>query len=127
MRALEIAIFLLMISASISLVNSMGILDNTYVYNDNTPYRFWTVSNLTDFQTDNPTILDQVVVYVQFLIASILWIVNIIATTIFIYPVLVDAFGVPGALSLFLQLGIWLNWVIGFVQWRRGASVEGLR
>ena len=127
MRAVEISLFLIFLSASIGLMNGIGVFDSHYGYEERAPYMFWSVSNLTQFQDENPSLWDQVVVYVQFTIQAIFWIATILFTVIAIYPALVNTFHVPAALSILLQIGLWAIYIIGYVQWKRGASIEGLR
>lgn len=127
MRALEITIFIVLLSASIGFLNAMNAFDNPYVESDSSQYSMWSVSNLSSFDNQNPSILDQAGMLLNFAIMAITWVITIVLTIIVIFPTLVNTFHIPMALSALLQVGVWMVYVIGIVQWQRGASVEGLR
>ena len=127
MRGLEIAILVIFISASIGFLGQIGIFGTQYGYEERGPYMFWTVSNLTAYQDKDLSVFDQVKLYIQFTIDSILWLAQIMFSIIVIYPVLVDTFHVPAAAATVISLGVWMSIVLGYAQWRAARSTEGLR
>ncbi len=128
-RALDIAIYLIIIQATIVFVNNLGIFDEDYYANQNNTYTEYRIGS-TDkevykAQIEEPSLIDKGIYLVEIAIGGLFAILEILIAVFVILPTLIRDFGVPAGLSVLLQVGIWVIYYIGWYQYRSGKSLEG--
>ena len=129
-RAIDIAIFVLILNASVVFVADVELFDANYL--DQTDlsrnqYSSYTIEdNLSEFEnvSANPSTWDYFKMSVAWAIEAFVWFIKIVFAVVFIYPVLVEVFGIPGVLSGFLQIGIYSIYLVGLFQWKAKISAK---
>ena len=130
MRAIEIAIFVLILNAAVVFVGDVDLFDNNYLEQSDlsrNQYSTYTIEgNLSEYgnASVNPSTWDYFKMSIAWAIEAMIMFVKIVFSVVFIYPVLVKVFGVPGVLSAFLQVGIWALYLIGLAQWKSKVSTK---
>jgi|SRR3990172_10619414 len=130
MRALDIAIALVLIQASIGLINEFHIFDGgsgvNYYENDTARYREYNITNLEDSAKDiqSTNTWDNIMGGVGLVGSAVSLIYQIFVSILFIYPALANNFGIPSQISGVLQIGIWFMYAIGIFQVLTGKSTK---
>ena len=92
-------------------------------------YSSYTIEeNLSEYgnASANPSTWDYFKMSVVWAIEAMIMFVKIVFSVVFIYPILVKVFGVPGVLSGFLQIGVWSLYLIGIAQWKAKVSTKNM-
>lgn len=127
-RALDIAIFLIILQATIGFVNSLGMFDYDYYATQNNTYTQYTVQDLEEYETmaQNPGVSDYVSLAVDLAWEGIIIIAKVFFSVVLILPTLVSVFEIPTALAALIQGLVYFVYIIGWAQWKSGKSMEGI-
>ena len=119
-RASEITLFLIILQASIGFVDAIGLFDQSYlaVPSNNASYTLTDLEEYTAVQ--NPGIVDELVLMAHWAIESFMIGIKVILTVVFVLPMLINTFGVPSALALFIQAGIYYIYGTWYAQYKSG-------
>ena len=132
MRAVDLAIFILILNAAVVFVADVGLFDDNYLEQSDlsrNQYSSYTIEgNLSEYGnvSANPSNWDYFKTAVVWTIEAMIMFIKIVFSVVFIYPVLVKVFSIPPVLSLFLQVGIYSVYIIGYAQWKSGKSVRNM-
>lgn len=126
MRAFEIALFLVMITAGFTIISSLGIFPVNVVPVPESMFGSYTVDSLSQFPT-NPSPIDYFFLMVILIVDSIKWALTVLLSITVFYPFLMVALGIPAALAIPLNAGVWFVVVIAIVQIWRAISVDIMR
>lgn len=126
MRAMQIFFFILAVNAAIGMVNAVGLFNDPYMVEASGEEIRYSVSDLSDMAGAGaePTLIDYTVMRVTWVWEAVLFIVKFIGAFVFIYPVLVEQFMIPAAVSVFLQGLIYVVYVWGWIQFRTNRSFQ---
>lgn len=135
MRAFDIALFIILLEATIGFSNALGIWEENYYQAPNNTYTNYKVADLNTYNNatvvSEPALIDRFVKGASDLIGSIavgLWgLFTIIFSIIYIYPELIKLFGIPSALGTFMQVGIYVIYLVGLYQWKSNKGVDNYR
>ena len=131
MRALEITIWMLMILTAPTLVYSMGFMpQNTTTCTTLDCQARITIFNMAnstqlqeiDLSNTNPAFMvwDAMTFGLTFIVYAAFWMLYLLSTIVLVGPALNSMFHVPAALASWLGVGIWLLWILAYVQYKRG-------
>ena len=129
-RAIDIAVFVLILNAAVVFVGDVGLFDDNYLEQSDlarNQYSSYTIEgNLSEYGNASAGIStwDYFKMSVVWAIEALIMFVKIVFSVVFIYPILVKVFGVPEVLSLFLQGAIYSIYLIGIAQWKSGKSTK---
>lgn len=128
MRAWEIAKLLIIIQATIGFCNGIGLFEQSYYTTQTDEYSTYEIGNLEDFNrsTGQTGILNQFDSMVGLVAGGFMIIWKIIEAIVFIYPTLVNIFGVDASLAALGQCAIYLEVAIGVAQWWSGRYVDSM-
>ena len=132
LRAVDLAIFILILNASVVFVADVGLFDDNYLEQGDlarNQYSSYTIAdNLSGYGNISQTssTWDYFKTSIVWAVEALIMFVKIVFSVVFIYPVLVKVFGVPEVLSGFLQCGIYFLWILGYAQWKKGLSLKGM-
>lgn len=126
MRAFEIALFLVMVTAGFTIITSLGIFSTDAVPVDSGMFSGYTVNSLSQFPKD-PSPVDYFFLMVTLIVLSIKWALTVLLSIVIFYPYLMTALGIPAALAIPLEAGLWFVFVIAIVQIWRSQSVDIMR
>ena len=119
-RASDITLFLILLQASVGFVDATGMFSEHYIdvpSND----ADYTLDDLGEYSAPtDPGILDEIMLAAHWMVESFLIGIKILFTVIFVFPTLVNTFGVPVALSLFIQAGIYYVYATWYAQFKSG-------
>ena len=125
MRAYDMALILIILQASIGFVNGLGIFDRDYYATQNNTYTQYRVANLTEYNpSEGEGLADYVADLARWVVDGLKLLFKVVGAVFIIYPTLTDTFGVPSGLSILLQGGIYVIYIMGWVQWK---SNKGMR
>ena len=119
-RASDITLFLILLQASIGFVDATGMFTEHYmdVPSNDADY---TLDDLGEYSAPtDPGILDEIMLAAHWMVESFLIGIKILFTVIFVFPTLVTTFGVPIALSVFIQAGIYYVYASWYAQFKSG-------
>jgi hypothetical protein len=130
MRALEISIALILLLTAPTLIQAMGVVPAstttcTAVECRAQQYVQGAVSNFTFAEVKpDASLLDWGVTVltmaVEFPLYAMFWMLYFLSMIAFVSPALQNVYHVPAALANYLQIGIWMLWMIAYIQWKRG-------
>jgi hypothetical protein len=126
MRAFEIALFLVMIAAGFTIISSLEIFPADVVPVPAGMFAPYTVTELSKFPT-SPGLIDYFFLMVTLIVNSILWAMTVLLTIVIFYPFLMSVLGIPAALAIPLNAGVWFVFVIAIVQIWRSQSIDIMR
>lgn len=126
MRAYEIALFIVMVAAGFGIISSLDIFPADAIPIDSSLFTPYTVSALSNFPT-HPSLVDYFFLMVTLIVNTIMWAMTILLTITIFYPYLSTVLGIPEALSIPLNAGIWFVFVIAIVQVWRSQSIDIMR
>lgn len=126
MRAFEVALFLVMITAGFTIVSSLGIFSSEVVPVDESMFGGYTVDSLSQFPRD-PSPVDYFFLMVTLIVLSIKWALTVLLSIVIFFPYLMAVLGIPAALAIPLNAGLWFIVVIAIVQIWRSQSVDIMR
>jgi len=69
--------------------------------------------------------LDEAILFIRWGIDAFFIVIKIVFTVIFVLPTLVNSFGIPLEISVFLQAGIYFYYALFYAQWKSGKGFEG--
>ena len=127
-RAIDLAIFILILNAAVVFVADVDLFDANYLEQGDlarNQYSSYTIEeNLSEYgNASSISTWDYFKMSVVWAIEAMIMFVKIVFSVVFIYPILVKVFGVPGVLSGFLQVGVWAIYIVGIFQWK--AKISG--
>ncbi len=130
MRSIEYTIWTIFIICSPALLQSMGMMHDTntcttagcqasaFLYN------MTNVSSLQEvsLNTTDPGSLawTSLTLGVSFVIFSVFWVLYLLSVIVLAWPAILSMFGVGNPLGNYLFIGIWIIWILGIVQIKRG-------
>lgn len=125
MRAIEIAIFLIVLQASVGFVSGLDLFstgldagDNQFsAYGDDTQ---WDAASETE---TSDSIMDYATITAKMTIGALQKIVGILSAIFVIYPVLVTTFMIPAPVAAILQVMIYAIYGIAYIEYRRGMDI----
>lgn len=129
-RAIDLAIFVLILNAAVVFVADVELFDANYLEQSDlsrNEYSSYTIEdNLSEFGNASASLSnwDYFKMSVAWAIEALIMFIKIVFSVVFIYPVLVEVFGVPDVLSGFLQIGVWALYLIGLAQWKSKVSAK---
>lgn len=126
MRAFEIAFFLVMVAAGFSIISSLQIFPADVVPVQESMFAPYSVNVLENFPA-SPGIIDYFFLMVTIVVNSIRWAMTVLLTILIFYPYLMQVLGIPAALAIPLNVGIWFVFVIAIVQIWRSQSIDIMR
>jgi len=130
MRALDIAIALVLLQASIGFINGLHIFDQgtdvIYYENDTARYREYNITSLEGAVKDvgETSVWDNILGGIGLVGSAVTLMYQMFVTVIFIYPALAHNFGVPAGISTVLQAAIWFTYALGIFQILTGRSTK---
>jgi hypothetical protein len=138
MRAFEISMLLIFVLTAPSVIQAMGVVPpvSTTCTTMDCQART-TILNLAnstslkevDFAASpGQAAWDLVTLTVTFPIYAFFWMLYFLSLIVFIGPALQSMFGVPAAIATYLNVGVWIIWLIAYIQWKRGGiGIDGYR
>jgi len=126
MRAFQIALIIIMLQSSIAFTNELGIFDDNFITSPDNEYVSYTVEDVQELSgiSEDPGLYDYSVAFVKWSFQALLIFLKIIGAIAFTYPLLVNALGMPEALSGFIQVGIYIIFAWNYAEWKRGISTK---
>lgn len=119
MKAYEIALFIIILSASIGFMNNIGVFgieqQTAAPESEFTERNISNLENLTQNQSE-ASVLEKTTVSIHWLFRGLSMMLDIVGAIFFLYPTLDNVFGIPGSISALLQSAIWVVYVVGIVQ-----------
>lgn len=129
MRAFQIALFLMILQASVVFVNDSGIFDQNYLENstiaENT-YSTYTLTNLSEYTGNTTTVSswDYFTLSARWIIDGFFMIIKAFIGVVFIAYTLITIFSVPVPLAGFLQVGVYFIYYWGYMEWKSGKTTK---
>ncbi len=124
MRAYDIAMWLIILQASIGFINAIGLFETQYYATPQNAYNY-EIQDLDEYKvlTDNPGVLDYTRMGINWAWEGLVVIFKIIFSIVIIYPMLIKEFGIPAVLSVFLQATVYVVYAVGYKQWKSGKGM----
>jgi len=128
MRAYQIILFLILLQASIGFVNQIDFFgDQKQFYT--TPQNEWTTKNVTQLgqyatEGNETNIVDTFAQGVMWGWEMLILFIQIIFSIVIVLPALIKVFAIPWQLASFIQIGIWVIYVWGLVQFKSGKATK---
>lgn len=129
LRAFDIIFIIILIQASIGFTNGIGLFEEPAYATPHNKVSGWNISvigNATGDTGEGKTgigkVYDQISTLARWAWECLFIFLNIVLAIIYVYPTLVDTFNLPNELSVFLQIGIYVLYVWGFMQYKSGKS-----
>lgn len=125
MRAIEIAIFLIVLQASVGFVSGLDLFSTGLDAGENqyTDYGDDTQWDREEDATTTPGVIDTASVAIDMTIGALLKVIEILGAIFIIYPVLVTTFMIPAPVAAILQVMIYAIYGIAYVEYRRGMDI----
>jgi len=130
MRALEISIFLIMVLTAPSLVYAMGVIPveqqvctSLDCQARETIYDMASNFELKQIDMDaspGQIAWDVITLTITFPVFALFWMLYFLSLVVLIGPALVSMFHIPQIMATYLNIGVWILWLIAYVQWKRG-------
>lgn len=120
MRAIEIAVFLILLQASIGFVSGMGIFEPD-LYVESNQFTEWGIDNFDDEFA--PGSQSSLTASIELLIQSVGMIASMMLAVLIIYPLLVGTFFVPATVAALIQVGIYAVYLLGGIEFMSGRSL----
>lgn len=138
MRAFEVSMLLIFILTAPSVIQAMGVgpaVATTCTTVDcQARTTILNLANSTSLKevdlTASPgqAAWDIVTLTVTFPIYAFFWMLYFLSLIVFIGPALQSMFYVPAAIATYLNVGVWMIWIIAYIQWKRGGiGIDGFR
>ena len=129
MRAFEIFMLMACITAAFAVVNSIGIFPDNYVTPDSSLTEGMNLGNVQSQldKLENPSVFDYFLLAGQFLADSFIFLILMLGRVAFFAGFLYSVFGVPLALAIALNVGLYIVVIIGILQFMSGRSVDQMR
>ena len=123
MRAFQIALFLMILQASVVFVTDAGIFEHSYLENASlakNTYSTYSLSNITDYTGDatEPSTWDYFTISVRWIVDGLFMIIKAFVGVVFIAQTLVVIFKVPIPLAGLLQVGVYFIYYWGYMEWK---------
>jgi len=119
-RALEIAVFLIILQASIGFTTSLDLF-STSLDVQNNEFSDW--GGDTDFQSESADSSATLLSSLQLFWNAMNSIIQILTAVFVVFPILVSTFGIPGEVAAIMQLSIWTIYVIGLIEFKAGRQL----
>ena len=123
MRAWDITLFLIILQLVIGIVNGFGLFAVNYYATPQNQYTQYNLTQLQEFQAE-PTLWDYFVMAVKVFIEGVIWFLKIVFAVAIIYPTLVNIMGIPPMIAGPFQGILYLIDVLGYIQWKKGVTIE---
>ena len=125
MRAFEIALFLIVVQASIGFFNSIDAFDTDYYNTPQNQYNY-EVSDLAAYSNITRTIplLDYMIMTATWMWDTLFIMLDIVFSVVIIFPIVINTFNIPVVLSVFMQVGIYVVYATGYIQWKSGKGLK---
>ena len=130
MRALEISIFLICVLTAPSVVQAMGVVPTTTTTCTAVDCQaretiFNMASNFDLVAIDTSESIGQIAwdvitLTVTFPVYAAFWTLYFLSLIALVGPAIHSMFGVPEILTTYLNVGVWMLWLIAYVQYKRG-------
>jgi len=138
MRAFEITVLLIMILAGSTVLDTMGVMPSVRTtcgaVDCQARDTIYAMANGFELKAvdlnDSPGQIawDILTLTITFPIYALFWMLYFLSTIVLIRPALISMFHVPEVLANYLTVGIWILWLVAYVQWKRGGiSVDNYR
>ena len=126
MRAIEISLFLIMIQASVVFVNDSGMFASTFAASPHNTYTLYNTSQLTAGIEDpnNLGLLDWFWISVRWIFDSLFIILKVLLGVVVILPWLIYVFHIPAIFAIFMQVGIYVIYWLGYASWKSNRPLE---
>lgn len=107
-------------------VNTIELFDQQYYTPDENVTKAYTIEELVQYKdiSEEPSILDYFEMTVMWLWTSLFLFLNIIFGIVFLYFPLVELFGIPDSLALFIQAGVAVIYIWGYLQYKSKISTK---
>jgi len=120
MRAVEIAVFLILLQASVGFVSGMGIFGPDLHIEDNA-YTSWGIDNFDDdIELAEQSSLTS---SIELLWKSLSMILEMLLAVLVIYPILVSTFYIPSTVAVLLQGGVYCIYMLGVIEFLSGRQL----
>jgi hypothetical protein len=137
MRAVEVTILLIMILTAPSVIGAMGVIPVTQTCGAVDCQASQTIYSMaSSFElkavdlSESPGQIawDVLTLTVTFPIYAFFWMLYFLSTIVLIRPALITMFHVPDIMATYLNVGVWILWLVAYVQWKRGGiGIDGYR
>ena len=130
MRALEISIFLIMVLTAPTVVQAMGVVPVTATtctaIDCQARNTIYSVASGFELKAIDPNASmgqiawDIITLTVTFPIYAMFWMLYFLSLIVLVGPAIHSMFGVPEVFTTYLNIGVWILWLLAYVQWKRG-------
>jgi hypothetical protein len=126
MKAYEIALYLIILQASIGLVNSIGVFEHNYVPTPENEYITWDISHIGAAYGNQtqPSIWDAMVMAARMAWEALIGLLKVLLAVVIIYPTLVNVFMINPAISGLIQVAIYVVYGIAIIQFKTGKNIR---
>ncbi|MFA5136917.1 MAG: hypothetical protein WC489_06050 [Patescibacteria group bacterium] len=109
----------------IGFVTGMGLFTTTYYETPSGPATSYTMGDVENLlEPSQPQVGDYFGMMVSWAVTSITMILSIALAIVFLFPFLVTIFHMPVALAGVFQVIIYLQYAIGWAQWRSNRAIK---
>ena len=124
MRAFDIILIIILMQAAIGFTNGIGLFDEPAYATPHNEVSGWNISTIGSSTGDpgDQGIFDQISTLARWAWECLFIFLNIVLAIVYVFPTLVDTFHMPIVLSGFVQVGIYVLYVWGFMQYKSGKS-----
>jgi len=128
MKAYEISLFVVILSATIGFVNGIGVFGYQYEMTPQNDYVEWNVSQIGENfgNTSQISFFSKLTATTDMVIQGFSILIDMLFAIVCLYPTLVGVFHVPAQLSALLQVGIYAIYAIGILQFISGRSFKNI-
>ena len=140
MRALEITIWIILLAATPPLLSAMQVIPLTVgtCAPEMCQATSWVYTALDSSQLKDSAIdlnnpggwlsWNTITFALSYIVYAVFWILFILASVVLIFPALIIMYHVPTALSLYISVGVWIIYMLAYIQIKRGGfSLDGYR
>jgi hypothetical protein len=110
-RFIEIFLFMIFIVAAVPVVVTMMNMGGANVVLEGTAGALdeYSLPNLEQYTTQSDNPVDLAVVSITMAVTSIFWLLTLVAKAVFLFPILIDLFGVPTMIAGMLSVGWYIT------------------
>ena len=140
MRALEITIWMILLMATPPLLGAMQVIPisigtcspeacgaTSWIYDSMNSTQLQ--DSAIDMNNPNGWLSWNTVTFaLTYVVYAVFWILFILMSVVLIYPAMVVMFHVPSVLAVYISIGVWLIYMLAYIQIKRGGfSLDGYR
>jgi len=129
MRATDILLFCLCINAAIVLVGASGMGEmfnpghaNGFFSADTGEYYDNTLDDIGNLESDGG-FTDMFVIAASWIVENTIFMIKFLLSAVIVIPAMMDIFGFPVYLAVFIQGLLWVTYMWAYVQWKSGKSL----